>query len=136
MAPDGRVYAAGKGGLSAVDGNGAVIWSAQSGGTVKQLAVARDGSTVWVAGDFNNIGGQTRNKLAAVRSDGSVDPTFNPAPSGVVSALTLSEDNSRVYFGGTFDKVKDDVRNNLAAVDARTGALTPWDRTPPGRCHR
>ena len=132
MAPDGRVYAAGKGGLAAVDGNGAVIWSAQSGGTVKQLAVARDGSTVWVAGDFNNIGGQTRNKLAAVRSDGSVDPTFNPAPSGVVSALTLSEDNSRVYFGGTFDKVKDDVRNNLAAVDARTGALTPWDPNATG----
>jgi hypothetical protein len=132
MAPDGRVYAGGKGGLSAVDGNGAVIWTAQSGGTVKQLAVARDGSTVWVAGDFSNIGGQARNKLAALRSDGSVDPAFDPAPSGVVSALTLSEDNSRVYFGGTFDKVKDDVRNNLAAVDARTGALTPWDPNATG----
>jgi hypothetical protein len=131
VAPDGRVYAAGKG-LSAVDGNGGVIWTAQSGGTVKQLAVARDGGTVWVAGDFNNIGGQARNKLASVHSDGSVDPNFNPGAGGVVSALTLSEDNSRVYFGGTFEKVKDEVRNNLAAVDARTGALTAWNPNATG----
>ena len=132
MAPDGRVYAAGKGGLSAIDANGTVLWTAQSGGTVKQLAVAKDGSTVWVAGDFNDIGGQPRNKLAAVRSDGTVDPGFDPGPGGTVSTLTLSEDNSRVYFGGTFEKVKDQVRNNLAAVDSRTGALTPWDPNATG----
>jgi hypothetical protein len=133
VAPDGRVYAAGKGGVAAVDGNGAVLWSTQSsGGGVRQLAVARDGSTVWVAGDFSNIGGQARNKLAAVRSDGSVDPGFNPGPGGVVSALTVSEDNTRIYFGGTFDHVKDEVRNNLAAVDAKTGNLTPWDPNATG----
>jgi beta-propeller uncharacterized protein DUF5122 len=135
VAPDGRVYAGGKGGLSAVDGNGGVIWTAQTGGGgVKQLAVARDGATAWVAGDFTNIGGQARNKLAAVHTDGSVDSAFNPGPGSgaVVSALTLSEDNSRVYFGGTFDHVKDEVRNNLAAVDARTGALTAWDPNATG----
>jgi hypothetical protein len=132
VAPDGRVYAGAKGGLAAVDGSGAVLWNTESGGTVKQLAISRDGSMIWVAGDFNNIGGQARNKLAAVHSDGSVDPTFNPAPGGVVSALTLSEDNSRVYFGGTFEKVKDEVRNNLAAVDAKTGALTAWNPNATG----
>ena len=59
--------------------------------------MGRDGSTIWVGGDFNNIGGQARNKLAAVRSDGSVDPAFDPGPGSgaVVSALTLSEDNSQ-----------------------------------------
>ena len=135
VAPDGRIYAGGKDGLSAVDGNGGVIWTAQSGsGGAKQLVMARDGSTVWVAGDFTSIGGQARNKLAAVHTDGSVDPAFNPGPGSgaVVSALTLSEDNSRVYFGGTFDHVKDEVRNNLAAVDARTGALTAWDPNATG----
>ncbi len=86
------------------------------------------------AGDFTNIGGQARNKLAAVHTDGSVDPAFNPGPGSgaVVSALTISEDNSRVYFGGTFDHVKEEVRNNLAAVDAQTGALTPWDPNATG----
>jgi hypothetical protein len=133
-APDGRVYGGGKGGVSAVDGNGGVLWTAQTGGGgVKQLAVARDGGTVWVAGDFNNIGGQARSKLAAVHGDGSVDPAFNPGTgSGAVSTLTLSEDNSRVYFGGTFDHVNNAVRNNLAAVDARSGALTPWDPNATG----
>ena len=111
------------------------MWTAPTGGGgVKQLAVSRDGGTIWVGGDFNNIGGQARNKLAAVHGDGSVDPAFNPGPGNgaVVSALTLSEDNTRVYFGGTFDQVKEEVRNNLAAVDARTGALTAWDPNATG----
>jgi len=135
-APDGsRVYVGTGNGLAAVDPNGAPLWSAgASGGAVNELAVAKDGGTVWVAGDFNSIGGQPRPKLAAVRSDGTVDPGFNPAPdSGTsVSALTVSEDGGRVYFGGKFAKVKGTVRNNLAAVDAHTGALTPWDPNATG----
>ena len=134
-APDGRIYVAHSGGLSVVDGNGGVLWTAATGGGgVKQLAVSKDGGTIWVGGDFNSIGGQDRNKLAAVHSDGSVDPALDPGPGHgtVVSALTLSEDNTRVYFGGTFDKVKDEVRNNLAAVDATTGTLTTWDPNATG----
>ncbi len=135
MAPDGRVYVGGKNGLAAVDPNGGVIWNAQSGGGgVHTLAVGRDGSTIWVGGEFSSIGGQPRTKLAALHLDGSVDPTFNPpdAPKAVVSTLTLSEDNARVYFGGTFDKVREEVRNNLAAVDARTGELSGWDPNATG----
>jgi hypothetical protein len=134
-APDGRISVAHSDGLSAVDGNGGVMWTAATGGGgVKQLAVSKDGNTIWVGGDFNTIGGQPRNKLAAVHGDGSVDPAFDPGPGNgaVVSALTLSEDNTRVYFGGTFDRVKDQVRNNLAAVDATTGALTGWDPNATG----
>jgi hypothetical protein len=134
-APDGRIYVGSTGGLAAVDGGGGVIWNAASaGGGVKELAVSKDGATVWLGGDFKSVGGQARNKLAAVHSEGSVDPAFDPGPSGgaVVSALTLSEDNTRVYFGGTFDHVRDEVRNNLAAVDASSGALTSWNPNATG----
>jgi Domain of unknown function (DUF5122) beta-propeller len=135
-APDGsRVYIANGGGLTAVDPNGAPLWSTGSGGgAVNEIAVGKDGGTVWVAGDFTSLGGQTRNKLAAVHSDGTVDPAFNPAPDGgsAVSTLTLSEDNSRVYFGGKFSKIRGQVRNNLAAVDSHSGALTPWDPNATG----
>ncbi len=136
MAPDGsRVYLGNGNGLAAVDPNGAPVWNtASSGGAVNELAVARDGGTIWVSGDFASIGGQARNRLAAVHIDGSVDPGFNPAPDNgsTVSALTVSEDDSRVYFGGKFTKVRGTVRNNLAAVDARSGALTPWDPNATG----
>ncbi|HEV7862494.1 MAG TPA: delta-60 repeat domain-containing protein, partial [Acidimicrobiia bacterium] len=132
-APDGRVYVGSSSGLAAVDGNGGLIWNAPTtGGGVKQLSVSKDGATVWVGGDFGNIGGQARNKLAAVHSDGSVDSGFNPGPTGVISALTLSEDNTRVYFGGTFNKVRNEDRNNLAAVDAATGSLTTWNPNATG----
>jgi hypothetical protein len=136
MAADGsRVYVGNGNGLTAVDPNGAPLWNAgAAGGGVNQVAVAKDGSTVWVAGDFNSIGGQARNKLAAVRNDGTVDPGFNPAPDSgsAISAMTLSEDNTKVYFGGKFTKVRGTVRNNLAAADARTGALAPWDPNATG----
>jgi hypothetical protein len=135
-APDGsRIYLGAGGGLSAVDPNGAPLWSAgSSGGAVNDLAVSKDGGTVWVAGDFNAIGGQARPRLAAVHSDGTVDPGFTPAPDAgtSVSTITLSDDNSRLYFGGKFTKIHGTVRNNLAAVDSRTGALTPWDPNAEG----
>ncbi|HVW33244.1 MAG TPA: delta-60 repeat domain-containing protein, partial [Acidimicrobiia bacterium] len=136
IAPDGsRIYLGTGNSLTAVDPNGAPVWNtAASGGGVNEMAVSRDGATVWLAGDFNAVGGQARNRLAAVHSDGTVDPDFNPAPDNgtVVSALTLSEDNSKVYFGGKFSKVQGKVRNNLAAVDAHTGAITPWDPNATG----
>jgi hypothetical protein len=136
MAADGsRVYVGNGSGLTAVDPNGAPLWSAgAAGGGVNEVAVAKDGSTVWVAGDFTSVGGQARNKLAAVHSDGSVDPGFNPGPDSgsAISAMTVSEDDTKVYFGGKFTRVRGVVRNNLAAVDARSGALAPWDPNATG----
>ena len=38
----------------------------------------RTAPRIWVGGDFNTIGGQARNKLAAVHGDGSVDPALQP----------------------------------------------------------
>src|SRR5438309_9043492 len=69
MAADGsRVYVGTGSGLTAVDSNGAPLWSAgAAGGGVNQVAVAKDGGTVWVAGDFPSLGGHARHKLAAVR---------------------------------------------------------------------
>jgi hypothetical protein len=135
-APDStRIYIANGNGLSAVDPNGAPLWSVNaSGGAVTELAVAKDGGTLWVGGDFTSLAGQARNKLAAVHRDGTVDPAFNPAPDSgsAVSTLTVSDDDSRVYFGGKFSKIRGTVRNNLAAVDSRTGALTPWDPNATG----
>lgn len=134
-AADGRVYVGHSGGVSAVDGNGGVLWTAgSSGGGVKHLVVSKDGARIWAGGEFDAIGGQARNKLAALGGDGTVDPGFNadPGKGAVVSALTLSEDNTRVYFGGTFDKVNTETRNNLAAVEAATGSLTTWNPNATG----
>ncbi len=134
-APDGRIFVGHSGGVSAVDGNGTVLWTAPtSGGGVKHIVVSQDGGRIWAGGDFGGIGGQALGKLAAISGAGAVDPAFNPEPGGgaVISTLTLSQDGTRVFFGGTFDKVKNETRNNLAAVDAATGSLTTWNPNATG----
>ncbi len=44
---------------------------------------------IYVGGNFTSIGGQTRNRIARLNSDGSVDPTFDPNASGEVIEIAL-----------------------------------------------
>lgn len=72
-----------------------------SDGAVNALAV--DGSIVYVGGDFQRIGGQPRNLLAALNaSDGSATD-FNPngAEGYSVQALAVASDGT-LYAGGSF----------------------------------
>ena len=134
MAPDGRVYAGGEGRpvrrrrQRRRDLDGAV-----AAARVKQLAVARDGATVWVGRRLQQhrrsgpqqAGRPPQRRLGRPR----LQPRRPPASSRRSRSRRTTP---RVYFGGTFDKVKDEVRNNLAAVDASTGALTAWDPNATG----
>jgi hypothetical protein len=76
--------------------------------TIRALVVS--GGTVFAGGWFSNIGGQTRNNIAALDSTGGAatawDPTF-----GEVYALAVS--GGTVYVGGI---------NGIHAVDATSGA--------------
>lgn len=94
-------------------------------GTV--YAVAQVGTRTIIGGDFTQVGGLERRNLAAIRADGTVDPSFNPSPNGVVYAVAGSADGTRVYAGGIFSSVGGATRSNLAALDAPTGnAVTTW----------
>jgi len=82
-------------------------------------------SAVYVAGDFQQFGGQARNYLAAFdRATASVLP-WNPNANAVVSALVLS--NETVYVGGSFTSIGGQSRNGLAAIEVATGNATAWD---------
>lgn len=89
-------------------------------------ALVQVGDRTIIGGDFNAVGGQPRSNVAAIRSDGTVDPSFAPTPNGVVQSLAVSADGSTVYVGGTFSEVGGVPRQNLAAVDAGSGATSPW----------
>jgi hypothetical protein len=91
------------------------------GGAV--FALAQGGDLTYVGGTFSKVGGKPRSNVAAIGSNGKVDPTFLPATDGKVDALAVSEDGGTVYIGGRFTTVNGVPRANLAAVDAVTGAL-------------
>ncbi|MCR1784735.1 hypothetical protein KVF89_19485 [Nocardioides carbamazepini] len=92
-------------------------------------AIAQIGDTTYLGGAFTAVNGVPRANLAAVRADGSLDPSWAPTTDGIVYALAASADGSKVYVGGGFATINGQPRR-LAAVTADTGALVAgWTTT-------
>lgn len=73
-----------------------------------------------VAGDFHRFNGARANRVVAVNSDGTVDPTLNVnlGPNDQVYAVALYPGApSRIILGGDFTQVNGTSRAYLAAVD-------------------
>jgi hypothetical protein len=100
---------------------------------VSVLAVR--GSTLYVAGFFDHLGGRPHQNVAAVSvTTGRVmewDPSVEPGVSGTVTSVAASD--RTVYLGGFFQTVGGLARQRLAAVDAATGRVTSWNPAPHGR---
>ncbi|MCS7020150.1 MAG: delta-60 repeat domain-containing protein, partial [Bernardetiaceae bacterium] len=63
------------------------------------LAVAPDGSGGWyIAGEFTQVGGQARNRIARIMADNSVDLAWNPNANGTVRCIVV--DGTQIYVGG------------------------------------
>ena len=105
-------------------------------------AVAADGQGGWfIGGNFTSVAGMARVGLAHIRTDGTVNPAWNPGVGGVGAAgeglvYSLLTTNDRLYVGGQFTAVGGAPRQCLAAVDSRTGEVLGWDphveNLPPG----
>lgn len=94
-------------------------------------ATAQVGGRTYIGGSFTSVSGVPRSNVAAIRADGSLDPTWNPSANGVVYALAASSDGSKVYLGGGFTTVGGQARGRLAAVTPDTGQLVPgWTTVP------
>ena len=88
-------------------------------------ASAADGSGgFYIGGLFTAVNGTTRNNLAHINSDGSLD-TWNPIANGAVYSLAVS--GTTVYLGGAFTTIFQSPRNNVAAVNSTTGAVLSWN---------
>jgi hypothetical protein len=125
----GREVAARNGGrrrhrLAALDATTgrATNWRADTDGRVRALAI--EGQTLYVAGDFTRLDGLRRRHVAAIDlRDGRVT-AWRPNPDGPVRALAFARGS--VYLGGSFRRVGGRRRTNLAAVNATNGAARPW----------
>lgn len=103
-----------------------------TGAGVRALAV--DGQIIYAGGNFTNIGGATRNRIAALDSATGNATAWNPDAGSTVRALAIA--GTTIYAGGTFTIIGGATRNRLAALDAVTGSATPWNPSveglPPG----
>lgn len=83
------------------------------------------GDTLYVGGEFTEVGGQPRNYLAALSATtGEVLP-WDPNASSAVYAMARGR--ITIYVGGIFQQMGGLSRRGIAAVDVATGALTPWN---------
>jgi uncharacterized delta-60 repeat protein len=74
---------------------------------------------ILIAGLFTLVNGVSRNRIARLNTDGSIDPTFAP-PSGMdgsVYSLALQPDG-KILIAGEFGLVNGTVRNRIARLNA------------------
>ncbi|HUL98460.1 MAG TPA: PQQ-binding-like beta-propeller repeat protein [Mycobacterium sp.] len=94
-------------------------------------AVLVRGDTVFVGGNFTQIGGQPRVGLAALEGRSGQALDWYPGPANdLIHALALR--GNILYVGGYFTQLAGQARGRTAAVDVCTGAVLPWNPTVTG----
>ncbi len=122
----------------------ATAWNPKANGNVEALAIS--GSTIDAGGIFTEVGGSTREHIAAVcataKCEGEVAAgkatAWNPKANGNVEALAIS--GSTIYAGGIFTEVGGSTREHIAAVcatakcegEVAAGKATAWNPNPNG----
>lgn len=85
-----------------------------------------DGTSIWVAGSFGSVGGNTAIKrVVKLSAAGAVQTAWKAVPSATVNEVVVRA--GRVYVGGGFKGIKSGAvttaRGALAALDPSTGAV-------------
>ena len=98
-----------------------------SGAIVFGLALQPDGKIV-LGGSFETVGSQTRNGLARLNADGSLDAGYDPEVTGLQSGIPATstrgvfcmalQADGKILCGGQFSQVAGVARNGFARVNA------------------
>jgi trimeric autotransporter adhesin len=111
-----------------VNSGNATAWNPTAAGN-NVYALALSGTTLYVGGEFSSIGGQSRNRIAALNTTLNTNnaTAWNPNASDIVRALVVS--GSTVYAGGDFFNIGGRGRSRIAALDANLNTVnaTSWD---------
>jgi uncharacterized delta-60 repeat protein len=123
---------------SALDG-----FDPNANGLVRVAVVQPDGK-ILIGGDFTTLAPNgrlpvTRNYIARLNTDGTVDPTFNPSANSSVQAIALQSDG-KIILGGDFNAFAPNggasiIRGNLARFNADGTIDTTFDPRANGSVH-
>src|SRR5438132_3314482 len=109
------------GGAAAVRGQSALDgFDPNANGTVYVVAVQPDGK-ILLGGDFTSLapnGGAavTRNRIARLNPDGTLDNGFDPNVNNTVNSISVQADG-KVVIGGSFTSIGGQTRNRIARLD-------------------
>jgi uncharacterized delta-60 repeat protein len=108
--------------------NASVIGPA--GATLSAIAVQTDGKIV-IGGVFSSVLGVTRNNIARLNTDGTLDTAFNPNANSAVIAVAIQPDG-KVLAGGFFTAIGGAQRNQIARLDPISGAADTFNPNANG----
>lgn len=94
------------------------IGISSTNGTVYCLAVQSDGG-ILLGGDFVSFNGAPSPHIVRLKSNGSIDPTFNPGigPDSSVRAIAVQTDG-RILIGGIFTNVAGNSLSHIARLNS------------------
>ena len=107
-------------GQSALDG-----FDPNANDFIRVIVVQPDGK-ILLGGAFTTLspnGGApvTRNHIARLNPDGTLDTAFNPNANDAVLSIAVQADG-KILVGGAFTNIGGQTRNHIARLDALTGA--------------
>jgi uncharacterized delta-60 repeat protein len=126
--------------LDAITGS-ADSFDPNANGSVRSIAVQVDGK-ILACGLFTTLapnGGTTvtRNRLARLETNGTLDTTFDPNANSSVLAIAVQPDG-KILVGGAFNganSIGGQTRNRLARLDAISGSADSFDPNANGSVH-
>lgn len=120
--PDGKIIVVGSSKISRLNSDGTVdtTFNAGTGADNYIMSISRqtDGKFI-IGGWFKNFNGYTRNYLARLNSNGSLDTSFDVAngPNTWVYTVPIQQDG-KILIGGTFTSFNGTARNYIARVNS------------------
>lgn len=86
------------------------------------------GQKIWIGGEFTSYDGASRNRLALLNEDGTLDTTADvgtgfDGPVFCMTSTSPAASFASFYVGGSFSSYKGGPRSNLALISAITGGL-------------
>jgi uncharacterized delta-60 repeat protein len=86
-------------------------------GAVRNITLQSDGKMI-IGGDFTTYNGTSRNRIARLNTDGTLDTTFNPGTGAniLVNSTTLQSDG-KIIIGGDFTTYNGTSRNRIARLN-------------------
>ena len=108
---------------SALDG-----FDPNANGDIRVVVLQPDGK-ILIAGDFTSVLGVTRNHIARLNPDGTLDLIFDPNANSFITSIALQADG-KVLVGGDFNgtnSIGGQARNRMARLDAITGSADAFD---------
>ncbi|HQQ74445.1 MAG TPA: thrombospondin type 3 repeat-containing protein, partial [Pseudomonadales bacterium] len=89
-----------------------------AGGSVNTIAIQTDGKIV-IGGNFTSYNGATRNRVARLSTDGSLDAGFNSGTgANDMVATTVLQPDGKILVGGNFTQINSVPQGRVARLNA------------------